>query len=202
VKGHRWYAATYDFVNQWGEARMLRPLRQRIVTGASGQVLEIGAGTGACFPYYRAAERVIATEPDPFMLPRARKRARELRLEVELVQSAAEALPFADASFDTAVCALVLCTVVDPARALAEIKRVLKPAGTLRFIEHVRFDGPRGQIQDAIVPVWSCVGAGCHPNRRTAEAIAAAGFAIVELERQDTPLVPIISGVAAAPTSP
>ncbi len=201
MKGHRWFAATYDFINQWGEARLLRPLRQRIVAGAVGQVLEIGVGTGACFPYHKAAERVIATEPDPFMLPRARKRARELRLNVELVQCPAEALPFADASFDSAVCALVLCTVVDPVRTLAEIKRVLKPGGNLRFIEHVRFEGTRGQIQDAIVPVWSWVGAGCHPNRRTAEAIAAAGFEMVELEREHTALLPIISGVAVAPMS-
>src|SRR6266852_6980153 len=149
VKGHRWFAATYDFINQWSEARLLRPLRQRIVTSAAGQVLEIGAGTGACFSYYKTAERVIATEPDPFMLPRARKRARGLRLDVELVQCPAEALPFADASFDTAVCALVLCTVVDPVRTLAESKGVPKPGGTFRFFEHVRFDGMQGQIQDA-----------------------------------------------------
>src|SRR5436190_3651328 len=84
VKGHRWFAATHDALTQWSEARILRPLRQQIVADASGVVLEIGAGTGANFPYYRVAQRIVATEPDPYMLPRARRRARELALALDV----------------------------------------------------------------------------------------------------------------------
>jgi ubiquinone/menaquinone biosynthesis C-methylase UbiE len=160
-------------------------------------VLEIGAGTGANFRYYQAAQRVVATEPDPFMLRRAAQRARAARCPIRLCQCYAEALPFPDRAFDTVVSTLVLCSVVDPARSLAEIKRVLRPSGTFRFIEHVRGHGMLGWVQDSVTPVWRRVGAGCHPNRRTAESIAAAGFAIVELEERPLAVTPLIIGVAA-----
>ena len=196
MKGHRWFAAVYDPLTAWSEAHLLRPYRLHIVGEAAGRVLEIGAGTGASFPYYRAAERVVATEPDPFMLSRARKRARAVDREIALIQCLVEALPFADASFETVVCTLVLCTVEDQGRSLSEIRRVLEPGGRLRFIEHVRFDDARGRVQDAVAPVWRHVAAGCHPNRRTAETIQSAGFQIVELQECVTPLMPLIIGVA------
>jgi len=130
------------------------------------------------------------------MLKRGRRRARELGLDVEFHQSSAEALPFPDASFDAVICTLVLCTVPDVPPALAEIRRVLKPEGTFRFIEHVRAHGVHGRVQDLLTPVWRWFGAGCHLNRRTAESIAAAGFEIVELRRRPVPLTPLIAGVA------
>lgn len=197
MKGHRWLAATYDLVTWWSERRLLSQLRPLIAGEAVGRVLEIGAGTGANFPYYRDVEKLVATEPDPYMLRRARRRANELELEVEFHQCPAEALPFADASFDTVVATLVLCTVADPGRALAEIRRVLKPGGTFRFIEHVRAGGGLvARVQDLLTPLWRWFGAGCHLNRRTAESIAAAGFDIVELLPQQALLVPFIIGVA------
>jgi ubiquinone/menaquinone biosynthesis C-methylase UbiE len=101
MQGHPWVAATYDFLNQWGERRMLGPLRQRLVGAARGRVLELGAGTGANFPYYAASARIMATEPNPFMLARARKRAAELGRPIALYQCPAEGLPFADVSFDS-----------------------------------------------------------------------------------------------------
>ncbi len=159
-------------------------------------MLEIGAGTGANFPYYRVAQKVVATEPDPFMLRRATKRARTARRQIALCQCCSEALPFPARAFDTVVSTLVLCSVVDPAGSLAEIKRVLRPSGTFRFIEHVRGHGILGWLQDCVTPVWRWVGAGCHPNRRTAESITAAGFEIVELEERPLALTPLIIGVA------
>jgi ubiquinone/menaquinone biosynthesis C-methylase UbiE len=198
VKGHPLFAATYDFVTQCGEATFLRPLRQQIVGSATGSVLEIGAGTGANLPYYQQPARLVAVEPDPYMLPRARKRARMARRGTPFVQSQAEELPFGDASFDAVISTLVLCTVEDQERSLTEIRRVLKPSGTLRFIEHVRYDDFRGRVQDRVLPVWRYVAAGCHPNRRTVEAIEAAGFAIVDLQRHETPLMPFVVGVASA----
>lgn len=191
-RGHRWFAATYDIVNRWAERRLLGALRRRIVGAASGRVLEIGAGTGANFPYYDATRvtRMIATEPDPSMLERAARRTRQLRLPISLVQSAAESLPFASSSFDTVVATLVFCTIADPRQALVEVHRVLAPGGTFRFIEHVRAHGPVASR------VQSRLGAGCHLNRRTAESIAAAGFEIVELEQQAGGILPIIAGWA------
>lgn len=199
MKGHRWFAAVYDVLNAWSEAHLLRPYRLHIVGEAAGQVLEIGAGTGASFPYYQADGRLVATEPDPFMLSRAKRRARAVDRRIALVQCLAEALPFADASFDSVISTLVLCTVEDQDRALSEIRRVLKPGGSLRFIEHVRFNGVRGSMQDLVLPVWRCLGAGCHPNRRTAEVIQAAGFHIVDRQQLVTPLMPLIVGVARHP---
>ena len=196
MKGHRWFAAVYDLLSAWSEAHVLGPYRRHIVGEATGHVLEIGAGTGASFPYYDMAERIVASEPDPFMLARAQRRARAVDRSIALVHCPAENLPFADASFDTVISTLVLCTVEDQNGALSEIRRVLKPGGRLRFIEHVRFDDARGHVQDAVLPVWRCVAAGCHPNRRTAEMIQRAGFQIVEMQQRVTPLMPLIVGVA------
>ncbi|MBI3969311.1 MAG: class I SAM-dependent methyltransferase [Chloroflexi bacterium] len=196
VKGHPWFAATYDLVTWWAERTLLRQLRSRVVSQATGTVLELGAGTGANFPYYPAAERIIATEPDLFMLRRAKKQAQALGLDVDLHQGLAEALPFSEASCDTVVSTLVLCTVAVPDRALAETKRVLKPGGAFRFIEHVRADGWTGMVQDKLTPAWRWFGAGCHLNRRTAAAIEAAGFQIVELEQRRLGPTPLLIGVA------
>lgn len=178
------------------ERGVLGQLRASIAGGASGQVLEIGAGTGANFPYYRAAAKVVATEPDPYMLRRARKRAVDLGLDIEIHRSPAEALPFADQSFDSVVSTLVLCTVTDQARSLAEVRRVLKPGGSFRFIEHVRARGLLGRLQDALTPIWRWFGAGCHPNRRTARSIEAAGFEITEMQARSILLTPLVAGVA------
>ncbi len=201
MEGHKWFAASFDLLNRvtGTETKFLAKYRPRIVGEAQGRVLEVGAGTGASFPYYKSTAEVIATEPDPYMLERARRRLEQLGVQnIELRQAAAEELPFEDQSFDHVLSSMVFCSVQDPRRALAEVKRVLKPAGTFRFIEHVRFDnGLRGLIQDMVVPVWRWIGAGCHPNRRTLETMLVAGFEIRDLRRDThTPLTPVIIGVA------
>ena len=113
MKGHRWFAAVYDLISQ-GDERVLGPIRRRLLGDLRGQVLEIGAGTGFSFAYYPPGATVIATEPDPFMLRRAVKRAQEppeagkQAATIRLVQCAAEALPFRPGVFDAAVAATVL----------------------------------------------------------------------------------------------
>jgi len=190
---HRWFAAMYDCVSSWGERRVLRHLRPMVAGEATGYMLEIGVGTGANFPYYKLTERIVATEPDPFMLRRAQRRAAHLGLPVEFHQCPAEELPFSDASFDTVVLTLALCTVRDPPRALREIRRVLKPGGPFRFIEHVRSDSRlTGLVQDLLTPVWRWFGAGCHLNRKTIASIEAAGFELVEVHHRHPPLLPLL----------
>lgn len=203
TRGHPWFAALYDTLNRGVERRILAPIRGWVVGEATGRVLEVGAGTGLSFRHYRRDVQLVATEPDPYMLPRARRRAAALGLPVEFHAAPAGALPFPDGSFDAVVCTLVLCTVADPVQALGEIRRVLKPEGTFRFIEHVRADGWLGRAQDLVMPVWRRIGAGCHPNRRTGETIEAAGFRIARLEEHRLPLgMPLIAGVATPTGAP
>lgn len=199
-QGHRLFAGWYDRLNAGSERRLGPRIRPRIAGEAHGRVLEIGAGTGANFSYYPADAQVVATEPDPYMVERAEKKLAGLGLtNIELRAAGAEALPFDAASFDHVVATLVLCTVPDQTRALAEVRRVLKPEGTFRFLEHIRNDDSRvwGTVQDAILPIWRWVGAGCHPNRSTKRAIEDARFRFEWLESiRIAPGTPAIYGVA------
>ena len=197
MRAHPLYAASYDFLTGPTERRILGPIRSTLIGEATGRVLEVGAGTGANFPHYREADKIVATEPDPFMLARARKRAADLEINVEFRDSPVEELPFADATFDTVVATLVLCTVRGQERSFGEIRRVLRPGGEFRFIEHVRAEGGiHALAQDVLAPVWSLAAANCRPNRRTDKALAAAGFDIRWLDRQWKPITPFVFGVA------
>lgn len=200
TRGHRWFAAMYDTIIRPSERRLLSKVRPGIVGDLSGNVLEVGAGTGANFAHYPAGVRVVATEPDPFMRRRAERRASdEARSHIEVRDAGAESLPFADASFDHVVATLIFCTVPDAAAGLRELRRVLKRGGTFRFIEHVRNDESRfwGGFQDRIAPAWRWFGAGCNPNRRTEDAIRDAGFCFDWLERASTGFgMPAIYGAA------
>jgi len=185
----RCYDRFMDRIDRVGAAEH----RRRLVEEAGGEVLEIGAGTGKNLPLYGAAERVVALDPDPAMRARALDAAREARVPVEVVEGDAMALPFPDASFDTVVFSLVLCTVPDLGRALAEARRVLRPGGTLRFYEHVRAADPHlARWQDRLERPWGWIGRGCHPNRDTAAAVAVAGFGVLSLEEFDFPAMPRI----------
>lgn len=189
----RFQARCYDLFMDRMDVAGGEEHRRRLVEEAGGKVLEIGAGTGKNFPLYGAAERLVALEPDPAMRARARGAARKSRVPVEMVEGDAMALPFGEGSFDTVVFSLVLCTVPDPERVLAEARRVLRPGGALRFYEHVRAQEPRlARWQDRLERPWRWVGRGCHPNRETAAAVEAAGFGAVSLEDFDFPAMPRI----------
>jgi len=193
-KGHRWFAALYDTVSRVGERAQVQAIRKELLADLRGDVLEIGAGTGANFEHYPPDARVVALEPDPHMLKRAKQK---LRPNVELRAGPAESLPFPDASFDAVVSTLVLCTVRDFPRALSEITRVLRPGGRLYFIEHIRADGFAGRVQDAIKPVWSYFAAGCNVNRETERAFENAGLRISSVKRTKfAPVLPVIYGIA------
>lgn len=181
---HPRFAAFYQWFGRSGQQRqLLDPLREATAGQASGVVLEVGAGTGLNFAWYQPSrvERVEATEPDPAMLAYARERAGHAAVSIVLTQASVEALPFAEATFDSAVVTLVLCSVSDPTRALAEIKRVLKPQGTLLLFEHVR--SPRrglSLLQSVLVPVTTRLFSNCHWNRDTLRLVEEAGFEVTQ----------------------
>jgi ubiquinone/menaquinone biosynthesis C-methylase UbiE len=198
---HRQFAARYDACLAPAERRWVAGLRERLLSGVAGDVLEIGAGTGANLPFYRAAGHLTATEPSAAMRAKLAAKLGQAQVPTEIVDATADALPFPDASFDAVVSTLVLCTVPEQPRALAEIRRVLTPAGRLVFFEHVRARGAAGLAQDLITPLTRVLAAGCHPNRDTATAITAAGFGIETIAtikpKPHTPLIaPFIYGVA------
>ena len=185
----------YDRMTRAGERAALARLRRELLGSLHGDVLEIGAGTGANFAHYPAGVRVTALEPDPHMLKRAREK---LRPAIQLRQAAGESLPFDDDSFDAVVSTLVLCTVKDVRRTLGEVRRVLRPDGRLVFIEHVRAEGFAGTIQDVIRPAWRYFGGGCNVNRHTARALQSASFDLASMQRTKfAPIMPIIYGSAA-----
>ena len=140
-----------------------------------GRVLDLGCGTGRNLPLYGGGAGVFGLDPCREALAAARARAPRALL----VRGRAEQLPFLDGSFDAVVSGLVFCSVGDPARGLAEVRRVLKPGGVLRMLEHVRA-GSRfaARLQDLTQPAWTCLTGGCHPNRDTATAVRAAGFVV------------------------
>lgn len=147
-------------------------------------MLEIGAGTGLNVPRYRAAEQVVVVEPDATYGRRLLARGDEASVPVEVVATRAEQLPFADESFDHAVASLALCSMTDVDAVLGELRRVLRPGGSLVFLEHVRSpSAKRARWQDRLTPLQRRIADGCHLNRDTPAAIERAGFDLTELER-------------------
>jgi ubiquinone/menaquinone biosynthesis C-methylase UbiE len=184
--------------------RAVAPHKLPLLCSLAGDVLEIGPGAGANLPHFPPDIRWVGVEPNPYLHGYLRKEAVSLGRVIDLRHGRAESLEFPDCSFDAAVSTLVLCSIADQARALAEIKRVLRPGGKFVFIEHVA--APQGsrtrRRQEWIRPLWKAIGDGCQPDRETWRAIAAAGFQHVEIEhfRVPFPIVgPHIAGVAFAP---
>jgi len=166
----------YDGLMSVQDRLGLRRWRRWLAGGARGRVLEVGCGTGRNLPLYGdGAALVVGLDPAHGALRSARRRAPG----VPLVVASAEALPFRAGAFDTVVSGLVFCSVADPKRGLAEVRRVLAPGGSLRMMEHVRSRRPLvAKLQDLVQPAWTRVQGGCHPNRDTERSVAAAGFAI------------------------
>lgn len=173
-------ARLYDRSLERLERAQLRERRRRLVAGLEGDVLEIGAGTGLNLPHYERAWRVVALEPDPWMRRELEPKLPAASVPVEVVDGRAEALPFPDESFAAVVSTLCLCSVDDQARVLDEVRRVLRPGGRLALLEHVRGEGLLGRAQDLLAPLHRLLLGGCSPNRRTADAVRAAGFALAE----------------------
>jgi ubiquinone/menaquinone biosynthesis C-methylase UbiE len=189
----RWtiMAAGYDRLSSKSEEAGVRELRRGLLAGAGGSVLEIGGGTGANLMHYDGkVESLMVTEPEPAMLRRLQRKAREQRPLAKILRAPAEDLPFEDDSFDTVVSTLVLCGVADQARSLRELRRVLRPDGRLLFIEHVRSDDPGfARFQDRMNWLNRLV-VGCDCNRPTLATIEAQGFSVAELQQTTMPKAP------------
>lgn len=198
-----WYPPLMARSERAGQADM----RGRLLSHASGRVLEVGTGNGFSLPHYTGAvDELVLSEPSPPMVGRLRE---ELTAHPpragswEVVEAGAEELPFDDDSFDVVTTGYVLCTVPDVEAALREMARVLRPGGRYLFLEHVRGTGARARVQDAIEPLHVAVAAGCHPNRRVAEMVEASPLTVEWVEHTTMPrgfptVRPVVLGSAIA----
>ncbi len=160
----------------------LGPWRRWLAGGARGRTLDLGCGTGRNLPLLPPGTLAVGVDPCSQSLARARRRSPGALL----VRARAEALPFRDGAFDTVASGLVLCSVIDPAAAAAEMLRVLAPGGTVRALEHVRSPLPwKARIQDLSQPAWTAISGGCHPNRETERTLTEAGLDIDPSTRRE-----------------
>jgi ubiquinone/menaquinone biosynthesis C-methylase UbiE len=183
---HPIFARGWPWMSRALERGGMREHRQALLADLSGQVIEIGAGDGANFAHYPVAvTRVLAVEPEPCLRGRASAAMAAASVPVEVSDGLAECLPAADASMDAAVFCLVLCSLPNVETALAEARRVLKPGGRLRFLEHGRADSAGMMRVQRLLDAtfWPRLMGGCHTGRDTIAAIERAGFTVAALDR-------------------
>jgi SAM-dependent methyltransferase len=189
--GGRFFAATYDRFMSSTEKAGLADHRAKLLAAASGDVLEIGGGTGTNLAYYGPSVASLnLVEPAPAMVKRLDRKARAIAPTARVLRAPAEDLPYDDASFDTVVSTLVLCSVADQPRAVAELRRVLRPDGRLLFLEHVRSEDPKvARMQDRM-NVLNRVVVHCDCNRPTVDTLRSGGFTITAIEHSALPKSP------------
>ena len=188
------FARGYNRFNKVAEDAGLREKRRALLARAQGRTLEIGAGTGVNLALYPdSVTELVLTEPDSHMRQQLEKKLTAVGRRAEVMDAGGEHLPFPDASIDTVVATLVLCTIPDPQAVLGEIARVLKPEGRLLFLEHVRAEDPKtARWQDRLERPWSWFGRGCHPNRDTLATLEASALEVADVEHDQMPKAPPI----------
>lgn len=203
---HPLFARLYTWLSKEMERTGYARHRDRLLEGVTGRVIEVGCGNGMNFRHYPpGVTSVLAVEPEPYLRARAEESAADAPVEITIVDGVAEELPADDGAFDVGVASLVLCSVEEPARALSELHRVIRPGGQLRFFEHVRADTTGlARVQRALdATIWPHVAGGCHTYRATADAVERAGFAVTDVDRfrepdsrVPTPVAPHVLGRA------
>lgn len=179
-------AGLYDPFLALAERRGMAARRGALLVSARGRVLEIGAGTGLNLAHYPAdLDDLVLSEPEPRMRARLERRVARSGRAATVLAAPAEALPFADGTFDTVVSTLVLCTVADAPAALGELRRVLAPGGRLLFIEHVRGGSWLARGQDRLAGPWRAFAQGCRCNQETLALLERQGLRVVDLARAD-----------------
>jgi ubiquinone/menaquinone biosynthesis C-methylase UbiE len=161
-------------------------MRQRVIHGAEGTVVEVGFGSGLNLPHYDPGKvkHLIGIDPDPSMLAIAQREMARATVRAECLQASGENIPLESGYADTAVVSYALCTIPNPSAALGEIRRILKPGGRLLFLEHGRSERWHGSLQDRLNRPWQFIAGGCNLNREPTELIEKAGFALLEANRE------------------
>lgn len=197
----------FPWIMERSDPEELQAERSAAVSDATGEALEIGVGTGANFAHYPSTvTAVTAVEPSNGMNARARRARAQAAIPVRLIAGDGQSLPFANGSFDTVLALFVLCTIPDPDRTLSEAQRVLKPGGSLLFLEHVSAPEPGvRRWQRRLEPIWKRIGCGCHLTRDTEAKISTAGFEVTRIDRYWLAKAPrvvgwVIRGSARVPT--
>jgi SAM-dependent methyltransferase len=190
-------------VTAWTEAannRTLGPRKRALLADLTGDVVQVGPGTGSNLPYFSPGVRWTGVEPNPYMGPHLRAKAEQLGLALDLRTGTAERTGLPDGSADAVVATLVLCTVQDVRAALAEVRRLLRPGGRFVFLEHVA--APAGtrlrRVQELVRPAWGIIADGCRPDRETWADLDGAGFAAVHYERFRIALPPPCAFISPA----
>jgi ubiquinone/menaquinone biosynthesis C-methylase UbiE len=202
---HPLFARVYSKMSEKVEAKGVADHRKELLAGLSGRVIEVGCGNGLNFAHYPpAVEEVLGVEPEPYLRKLALEAAESAPVKICVVPGVADALPAESTSFDAGVASLVLCTVPNQISALAELFRVIRPGGVLRFYEHVHATTPvlGPLLRFAQATFWPRIAGGCHPARDTEKAIADSGFLIEKIRDfrfspgAPMPAIPHILGAA------
>ena len=166
------------------EKESFKQIRTDLINKASGQVLELGAGTGINFSLYKNVTCVMATEPNPFMIEQSIINQKKAIVPIRIIQSSAENLPFENDSFDTVIATLVFCTIPNVEDALNEMHRICKPNGKILLFEHVKMEQPiLAKMQIYLTPFWKKICDGCCLDRETVGVLESKGFKIIKLNK-------------------
>jgi ubiquinone/menaquinone biosynthesis C-methylase UbiE len=192
----RLFANWYDFLMNPLEKKKFKRIRKQLLLKATGNVLELGSGTGINFPLYENAEKVTAIEPSQDMIEQSLFKHKKAVVPIEIVRASAEELPFAENTFDTVVATLVFCTIPNPEKAILEMKRVCKSEGKILLFEHVKMQNRLlATLQDWLTPAWKKICDGCCLNRKTIDLVTAHDISIIHLQKYYRDLFVFAEGV-------